>query len=128
MNGSAKQQPTPSLSSSTEVFDRVADELRDVAKATYRIQDALGEIVENAASVKGDVVLDLQELDQVSQTIENLAQFMASLASPNEVQLDAQTAARYLKLSDLAKRLAEGATPDGKQANTDEINGDLDLF
>ncbi|MEM6413868.1 MAG: hypothetical protein AAF720_04355 [Pseudomonadota bacterium] len=125
------EQSTNSTARGAAVFEQVSDELSRMADATHRLQKALGVVLEDYSKVEGAAPLDLQEVDEITQTLENLAQFMNALSAPQELVLDSKTAAKYLTLNRLAKRLSDPESSSNDQSDDqsdDHDNGEIDLF
>ncbi|MEO0398814.1 MAG: hypothetical protein AAF224_05250 [Pseudomonadota bacterium] len=117
-----------SAANGAAVFDRVGDELEQMASATHRLQMSIGVLLDDYIEAHGSAPVDLQEVDVITQTLENLAQFMNALKPPDDLALDSETAAKYLTLKALADRLANPNLPTTSRDDDDADSGELDLF
>ena len=105
-------QPTGDASAG-DVARRIAAELRELRKAVFQIECAVGGLLLANSSVGDGQHRDMQALDALGQSLEGLAQFLDSTAAQMrpEWQFDPAAAASALKLRDMAARLAN---PDGR--------------
>ena len=123
----AQEKELQGLAPGAEVFDQVGDEIRTLADATLRLQSVLGEMLVDSETPFPTDFLHLQEIDRITQTLGNLAQFMHALHVPEGLQLDTDLAAKYLPLKQLADRL-RAAGRSKKGLDDTAVSGDLDLF
>ena len=115
------QPNSPPLSPIGETLRRVTDELRKVARRLERVDDAVGRLVFDAATVKGTHFHDLQDLDRAKQEVAGIAGFLERLARdmPTEWVADSRNASLLIDLHELASSLARreanesDAEPDG---------------
>jgi hypothetical protein len=112
-----------------DLLRRVADELRNAARAVDDVYAAAGDaegVVQSAAQHL-PLVQALQELDHTYQKISCLADFLNGLAqsAPEQWALDPAPAAEAITLSALAARLR---SPDALALTSDPADGDLELF
>ena len=115
------QPHSPPLSPIGETLRRVTDELRKVARRLERVDDAVGRLVFDAATVKGTHFHDLQDLDRAKQEVAGIAGFLERLARdmPADWVADSRNASLLIDLHELAASLARreanesDAGPDG---------------
>ena len=115
------QPNSPPLSPIGETLRRVTDELRKVARRLERVDDAVGRLVFDAATVKGAHFHDLQDLDRAKQEVAGIAGFLERLARdmPADWVADSRNASLLIDLHELASSLARreanesDAEPDG---------------
>ena len=103
--------PEPTLHAVSRELGRARDMALD-------LQDAMSGLIGRAGadSLSAEMLFRLQSLDRLTQTLDGLSGFVAGLARavPDGWVIDAVSAARELRLHDLAVRLAggEGDRPD----------------
>jgi hypothetical protein len=109
-------------------LDRTSDELRKLQSVTDGVQHLVGEILLNHRAGEVASLIELQRLDHLSQSIAAIADFLEALAAntPSHWALDAKSASKCVKLSDLALRLASAA--DTGSSGHAAPAGDFELF
>jgi hypothetical protein len=92
----------------------VTDELRKVTRRLEKVDNAVGRLVFDAASVKGTHFHDLQDLDRAKQEVAGIAGFLERLARdmPAEWVADSNTASLLIDLHELASSLAHSDAHD----------------
>jgi len=121
--------PTPGADQpAAEVILRVAEELRDMRALSVRLEGVIADLLPTASG--GDAALhrDLQLLDILDQSLEDLARFLsgAALQMPEQWRLDPDPAAATLAQRVLADRLA--AAREIRPADPVAANGDCAFF
>jgi len=108
------QSESPPLSPIGETLRRVTDELRKVTRRLEKVDNAVGRLVFDAASVKGTHFHDLQDLDRAKQEVAGIAGFLERLARdmPAEWVADSNTASLLIDLHELASSLAHSDAHD----------------
>jgi hypothetical protein len=79
-------------------------ELSTLQSQVARIETALGYVIEDPATALPVLIRDLQELDQMRQTLEDLGRFLAQLATGSE-DIEVHRAAQELRLERLRQIL-----------------------
>jgi hypothetical protein len=107
------------------IMGRVSEELKHIAGEVGQLQLLLSDILLEA-SLKPEVLRDLQSVDHIEQKLEALSQFLRALMPQmdDSWRLDVTRAAAIITLLDLSHRLQnkEGRAPE------EDTSGDLDLF
>ncbi|MEO1014223.1 MAG: hypothetical protein AAFX08_03450 [Pseudomonadota bacterium] len=124
----AQQHGRRFLTPCGEVLSRVGQELQGVAAATQRLQDSLCEILSETLPAEHRGVHDLQEIDTITQQLENLAQYIQALSTAEEFAFDTERAAKYLTLADLAGRLRDPSLEGEDLDLATTSAGDVELF
>lgn len=90
-----------------DVLKRVSAELSLQARQLEHVEQAIGALAERVTVLDPDVLLELQHVDAVRQTMEALAAFSGELADlvSSGWAVDATTAVGRIQLSALAGRL-----------------------
>ena len=109
---------------SASVFAQVGSELQSMAAATLRLQTIVGELLADDALALTPSVLELQDIDRITQTLENLATFMTDLRAPEHHLLNAEEAAQRITLHDLARRLSAAGRSLHAHAEQDATDAD----
>ena len=122
------QPDSPPLSPIGETLRRVTDELRKVTRRLEKVDNAVGRLVFDAASVKWTHFHDLQDLDRAKQEVAGIAGFLERLARdmPVEWVADTNTASLLIDLHELAASLAS-RNADDSNAGRDE-SSDYEMF
>lgn len=114
-----------------EVLERVSAELESLSLSTERLQDAIGDLLTDNASLTNDAIVRLQDVDRMKQTLSGLARFVSDVsgAAPVETCLDIQQATQCLALHDLASRLrGENTGADAHNASQASLTDECELF
>ncbi len=111
-----------------EVLSRVGQELQGVAAATQRLQDSLCEILSEVLPPEHGGIHDIQEIDAITQQLENLAQYIQALSTAEEFAFDTERASKYLTLADLAARLRDPGLDAVEPDLATTSAGDVELF
>lgn len=92
-------------------LERIGSELTGLSERLARVEAAIGRVVGEAGAASAELVLDLQEIDLARQEAEALVLVLACVARalPEGARVDLDRATASLTLSDLARRLAQGA-------------------
>ena len=94
-----------------DLFLTLSEELSDLATATTAIQAALGEALQGAASAGQNGFWQLQEIDRLQQTLEDLSAILRAAAEDEGPRVDVERLARVARLGSLRERI-RGATRD----------------
>jgi hypothetical protein len=109
-------------------LDRTSHELRKLASVTDSVQHIVSQLFLDHKANDLASLIELQRLDLLSQSIGAIADFLQALAAdtPPHWSLDVKSAARCVKLSELAQRLAPMA--EAHPGNHVAPLGDCELF
>ncbi|BBU61602.1 hypothetical protein MSC49_15370 [Methylosinus sp. C49] len=118
----AHERPQPLV----EVLSRLAAELRNAAKETDRLHCLVDGVEWSNVEEKHELIHSAQAIDSIEQTLSGLSDFVCALAelAPGDWQVNGATAARSVKLAELAARLGDH-DDDGR---TDHPAGELEFF
>jgi hypothetical protein len=94
----------------SEVLSRFSAEIRELAVATGKVQDAMSPFVSGNSSWEDGHCSSLQSLDLTHQTLLGIAEIMEALAASNgcDWQVDLVAACNRTSLSGLAERIVMG--------------------
>ena len=97
--------------STSEILGRVSIELHELTATTIRIQSLVSNLVSQSDTANRDNIYSLQELDRITQTLDNLTSFLAYLSNNTilESHVNIKEAAKMVKLTALATNLIHGA-------------------
>lgn len=110
------------------VLSRVGAELAGAAAALKTLQDDLGPVLTEVRAIGPALVVKLQDLDAVEQTLRDLSRFVHRLgsATPPVDQDRVDALLDDLTLGALARRLR--ARGPGSGADPEPCDGDMELF
>lgn len=86
----------------SDLLAKTSSEIASLARASTDLQISLGKAVKG--SMELDTIAKLQSLDLITQTLEDLAQFLNLLAD-NELPPTSEDLRKELRLADVADRL-----------------------
>lgn len=111
------------------VMETVGSELETLVRQCLDLQDAIGDALAADRGVDAAALQKLQAIDQVTQSLDNLAGFMRALSvqATQDWHVDAAAAAGQVTLADLADRLTE-RSPAETVANSTDESGECCLF
>lgn len=109
------------------VLSRVSAELAVGVDVSVDLQDGVSDLIGAGMAVNSQSAYHLQALDRLTQTLQCLHRFMASVSQEvtDEATVDARHAVSRVFLRDLADRLVPMTHGDEDNSRP---NGDLDLF
>lgn len=119
--------PAPRIPLS-RLLSQMGVELKRAAATLADIELAVGLVVTAAGRADARMLVELQAIDHLHQTLQALAEFASDIAAdaPEDWQIDVDGVARSLKLDALAKRLA--LAPAGATTDRHVAMSDLEIF
>ena len=106
----------------------ISREVSGLAAMTLRAEGALHDILDDMPRLPSEVGRDLQQIDLVRQSLEDLSRLLGALAeiAPAEARLASSAVHRNLRLGSIAARLT-GASPVDRPGSEGD-NREVDLF
>ncbi|WP_428409349.1 hypothetical protein [Hyphococcus sp.] len=120
--------PRPSAPAAT-LLSNASRELRSLRILVERFEAAAYVLLKNSDIADCKEITDIQELDHLMQTINNIADFIEGISSklPEDLSVQEAEALKSIKLEALANRLMNRSA-EPVQAVDDEDNGDCSWF
>ena len=110
------------------LLTRISLELRLLGTSIGGVELAVQHLAARAAKADAGAIRDLQGIDLIGQSVQNLAEFMACLARevPTDWSIDIEPALHSISLQAIANRLVKSANAPAPEAHHQP--GDFDAF